>query len=296
MELVYKKNYITNKGKSKKAFFYIFLICLCVFMNHFIIVFVKVKHKIETRIYIFLFLIIFSKFILKTNIYNHHIVSLSISFIGFIFIVIIDILKFEKSDIIGNVYYFISKVGTSLYLVLIKHLTENYYMSPFDCLLYIGIGTLILNIIFDIVYSKYKYNDLNIITNMFNFSDKMIFLYSFILLNFLIIYFVFTFLIIYFFSPILLMVTDIISPMLFFIYEIKYNNKKIEEPKLLNIIFHYIGFFIILICSLIYNEIIICNFCNLNKNTCKNINERQKHEWDLLKNEENILEKEEEEK
>ena len=287
MELVLKKDYIANKGKSKMAFFNLFLISLCIVINQYLVLFSKAKHIIEIRIYIFLFLIIFSKFILKQNIYKHHIISLSISFIGFFFIIIFTLLKFEKSDIIGNIYYFISYIGFSLYIVLIKYLTENYFISPFDCLLYIGIGTLILSIIYNIIYSEINYNDLRIITNIFNFSNQMIFLYLFFLLILLIIYFVLTVLIIYYFSPILLMVADIISPMLYFIYDINYNNERIEEPKLLNIIFHYIGYFIILICSLIYNEIIICNFCDLNRDTHKYIIKRQKQELALLKNEEN---------
>ena len=91
------------------------------------------------------------------------------------------------------------------------------------------------------------------------------------------------------------MVSDIISPMLYFIYEIFINKEKIEEPKMLNIIFHYIGYFIILICSLIYNEIIICNFCDLNKYTSKYIIERQKQELASLKNNEKIFEENEKE-
>ena len=65
-----------------------------------------------------------------------------------------------------------------------------------------------------------------------------------------------------------------------------FNKEKIEEPKKLFLIFNFLGFFIILICSLIYNEIIICNFCNLNKNTIKSINERQKRELSFLRKDE----------
>ena len=43
-----------------------------------------------------------------------------------------------------------------------------------------------------------------------------------------------------------------------------------------------------MICALIYNEIIILNFCGLNKNTSKYINERQKLELLLLQNKENV--------
>ena len=74
------------------------------------------------------------------------------------------------------------------------------------------------------------------------------------------------------------MVTDIISPMIYFAYEIIK-----AEKKILNIIYYYIEYLIILICSLIYNEVIICNICVLNKYTTKFINQRQKEELDSLK-------------
>ena len=73
MELVYQKDYIANKGKSKIVFLYFFLLFLCIFINQYLMLFAEVNHLIEGKIYIFLFLIIFSKFILKQNIYRHHI-------------------------------------------------------------------------------------------------------------------------------------------------------------------------------------------------------------------------------
>ena len=49
------------------------------------------------------------------------------------------------------------------------------------------------------------------------------------------------------------------------------------------------GFFIVLLSSLIYNEIIICNFCDLDKNTKKGLEERQKQELVSLKETENEI-------
>jgi hypothetical protein len=55
------------------------------------------------------------------------------------------------------------------------------------------------------------------------------------------------------------------------IYNVGYKRK---PDKTINIIFLSIGYFIILISCLIYNEVIILNFCNLNQNTNYFINER----------------------
>ena len=67
------------------------------------------------------------------------------------------------------------------------------------------------------------------------------------------------------------MVTDIISPFLAWVVIMIEKPEARELPKA---ILDPIGYIIILFASLIYNEIIIFNFCNLNKNTTKFIEER----------------------
>ena len=73
------------------------------------------------------------------------------------------------------------------------------------------------------------------------------------------------------------MVTDIMTPFLLWIIKIN------EEETLSNKIFKGLGYFIVLIASLLYNEIIICNFCSLNKYTKKCLDKRQKEELILMK-------------
>ena len=102
-----------------------------------------------------------------------------------------------------------------------------------------------------------KSNNGYIITKDFQISDKIIYLFLFLKLLFGIIYAISMFLTIYYFSPMMLITADLIN---------------------------LIGCVIIFICSLIYNEIIILNFCGFNKNTCKYINKRQKQESLILIN------------
>ena len=79
------------------------------------------------------------------------------------------------------------------------------------------------------------------------------------------------------------MVTDIISPMLkWFVF-------KLKGEKISNIILYCLGYFIVLFGSLIYNEIIICNFFGFNKNTKKCLEERQDQESFLLKKTEKLI-------
>ena len=62
------------------------------------------------------------------------------------------------------------------------------------------------------------------------------------------------------------------SSLLWIMYLIKYSDTPI------NIILGSIGNIILLFSSLVYNEIIICNFWDLNINTKKFIKEREKEE------------------
>ena len=96
VKLIYEQNYLEHKGKSKIVFFYLFIISLFTSIEYCFVNFNKDKHIIEIRLYLFIFICIFSKVILKQNIYKHQTVSLSISIIGFIFLCIFPIINFEK--------------------------------------------------------------------------------------------------------------------------------------------------------------------------------------------------------
>ena len=91
--------------------------------------------------------------------------------------------------------------------------------------------------------------------------------------------------VIYYFSPILLTLTDSISPMLTWIINICQELPK--ENIYLTIIFNSCGYIIQLIAALIYNELIICNFCNLNEYTKKYLQERENKELVPLRETEN---------
>ena len=93
-------------------------------------------------------------------------------------------------------------------------------------------------------------------------------------------------LVIYYFSPTLFIVTDIISPLLSWIVVCIQNGEKG-----INIVFNILGYFIVFFSSLIYNEIIICNFYGFNKNTKKCIEERQREESMSLRITENNFHK-----
>ena len=240
------------------------------------------KNTFEERFYIIFFLALFSRIILKNNIYNHQILSLFISFIGLILIFIPIILVITKEDILTNIYFFFASIAFSLSLTLIKYLTHTCFLSPYFCLLFIGIVSTFITIIYFIVYSLIVYHDLSFIMDGFNFTNVktgiMFPVYIFLILIFGAFLQTFSFLVIYYFSPTLLIVTDIISPLLLWIMKIIFRGETN-----LNIILLSLGYSFALLASLIYNEIIICNFCNLYRYTKKYLEERQKEEYTILK-------------
>ena len=242
-------------------------------------------HLLQERFYYLLFIPIFSKFILQENIFKHHYFSLFIAMIGFSLLFLPVCLEIVVNDIVPNVLNFIGAVEYSLFLVLIKYLTHAYYISPFK--LGFIFGTMAFCFIFFgfLIYSLIKYHDLTYFKESLDFSyveNKFVLsLYFIAMFIFTTILHFLTLLVIFYFSAILLMVTDIISPFLLWIV------LTIEEhswKEVLKLILSPLGYIIVLFASLIYNEIIIFNFCGLNKDTKKLIEERlDKESNDLRK-------------
>ena len=160
-------------------------------------------------------------------------------------------------------------------------MSEKRLYSPFLLLLLIGTISTIITVIGYMIYSAATVGDLRYVTNIFNCRDDMYVCFG----NFydkIIIYFlinavlqILIYLVCYYFSPEVFAISDIISPYLSFL------SKVIEgkEKTVLKIVLNSIGYIIIILCSFIYNEIIVCNFCNLNENTWKAIVKKANEEY-----------------
>ena len=187
----------------------------------------------------------------------------------FLFFIIYDILLF-----FGAFLY-------SLYLVLVKYMSEIRFYSPFLLLLLIGIFSTILSVVGYMIFSYIYKGDFRYITNIFHCRDDMYVCFG----NFyvqIIIYFlintllqILIFLVCYYFSPEVFAISDIISPFLSFILSIC--EGKITNA--INIIFTAIGYIIIIFASFIYNEIIVCNFWCLNEKTWKAIDKKAEEDY-----------------
>ena len=242
------------------------------------------KHPtLEKRLYFLFFFCLINIFMFKKPIYSHQKFSLGIGFIGMaiIFTVFFFYLDYARYEYIYDVLLFFGSFLYSLYLVLVKYMAEKKYYSPFLLLLLIGTFSTVITVIGYMIYSFVTVNDLRYVTNIFHCRDDMYVCfgnyYDKIICYFLInaVLQILIFLVCYYFSPEVFAISDIISPYLSFI------SKVIEKKNtdILNIILNSIGYIIIILCSFVYNEIIVCNFCGLNENTWKAIDKKANEDY-----------------
>jgi len=269
-----------GQNNSLKILFILFIISLLfnstIICNYLIFN----KDHFEKRLYYLLLLPIFSKIILKSELFSHHqFLSLFISIIGIILLSIPTAFDVDKSELIFDILVFISTSIDSFILVMVKFLTHKYYLSPYFILLYIGFFSLIIFLLGFICYylmnnfDEFKENFIN--ESLSSVVYIILYIFFYIILN------VLSYLVIYFFSPTLLMVTDIINPIIKWIVSLI---QKEEEKGTLDIILISIGYSLVLFSSLIYNEIIILNCCGLNNKTKKYLEEKQKQELSIIDN------------
>ena len=222
----------------------------------------KGKTIFEIRIYHVIFNTIFCKIILGYPIYRHQLLSLILILIGWIFISIPIFIKLTTNDIYYNVLFFFGAIFYPLYLVLLKYIIENYFISVYLDMFFIGVTLLIISTILTIINSAMVYSNMYDLINIFDFAyDKLLIFLAFA--SGTIVKYIFC-VIIDKFSPNIFVLTNVISSIITWIYNVGYKKKPETTP---NLVCLSIGYFIILISCLIYNEIIVLHFCKLNQNT-----------------------------
>jgi len=283
--------YIYNEASKKsllKKCILIIVIGFLITLFELLSIFSHGHNLFQERLYFLIFIPLFSKWILKENFFRHHYFSLLIAIGGIILLILPTCFEFKVSDIIPNVMHLIGAVGYSLFLVIIKYLTHVHYISPFKLSLIFGFISIGFIFFAFLIYTLIKYHDFTYFIESVDFSNVenklLVILYFILTFIFATALQFFTLLVIFYFSPILLMVTDIISPMLL------WAALQIRNPgELPDIVLNPVGFSIVLFASLIYNEIIIFNFCGLNKDTKKFIEERLNEESKEIRKTENDL-------
>ena len=233
-------------------------------------------HKtLEKRLYFLFFFCLINIFLFKKPFYRHQKFALAIAFVGMVMIFALFFIYLNKSnyDYIYDVLLFFGSFLYSLYLVLVKYMSENKGYSPFLLLFLIGIISTAATVVGFLILSHVRLGNINYVSNIFHCRQDIFVcfgnLYEYIIGYFLInaVLQILIFLVCYYFSPEVFAISDIISPFLSCITNIA----KGKEKFVVKMVFDIIGYIIITIGSFIYNEIIVCNFWDLNKNTWKSI-------------------------
>ena len=233
-------------------------------------------HKtLEKRLYFLFFFCLINIFLFKKPFYRHQKFALAIAFVGMVIIFALFFRYLNKSnyDYIYDVLLFFGSFLYSLYLVLVKYMSENKGYSPFLLLFLIGIISTAATVVGFLILSNARLGNINYVSNIFHCRPDIFVcfgnLYDYIIGYFLInaVLQILIFLVCYYFSPEVFAISDIISPFLSCITNIA----KGKEKFVVKMVFDIIGYIIITIGSFIYNEIIVCNFWDLNKNTWKSI-------------------------
>lgn len=230
------------------------------------------KYNIQNLIEL-LFLVIFSVIFLKFTVYSHQIVSIIIIaiclLVFFINTVIYDHLGIIK--ILDEVIYYTAiQFFYCLSNVLGKIYLNKYFDNIYIFLLYVGLISLILVIIAGIVF---LFVDLGEKFQIFQAFKKINIFYFFLDIFLSSLYQIGLWLTIYYFSPCHYIIFETIGNILDVTYTIikdKNYFKKNEQ------IFFIALYPIILFIVLVFNEIIILNFCGLNYNTKIEIMKRER--------------------
>ena len=292
----YLVNSIENYKKRdlKKILIVVFMPFLIIIYNMSIAY--GVKHpQLEKRVYFLLFITLINVFIFKKQIYKHQKLALIITLIGIIpiytsFFVYLDTNIYKVHF---DIILFTGSLCYSIYLVFIKYLTTNKQMSVFLLLLYQGILCTVYTLVIFSVISLAAKGDFTYITNIFNCNETNYSCVSKLYIK-IIFYFILNtvlqaliFLVVYIFSPELFAISDIFSPLFSFIAQ--WIQEK--EKNGIKIFLYVLGYLIIALGAFIYNEIIVCNFCGLNQNTWKAIDQKAyedtfcknlRNTWDIM--------------
>lgn len=231
------------------------------------------KSMIEKRMGFAILVPILYHFLIK-KLHRHHFFALIISWIGYTFLVLEFILTENKPGFLINCSHLLFTIPFSFSLIFIKSLFDYYFVSPFTFLFWDGIFCIINSFLVAFIQSLWKggfdffkknLNSLGLV------PDKVVFFYLSLQIVFSFFYYLMNSLTIYYFSPFLLVLTDILSPLFLFI--ISFYNKNIDTPSYLLAI-RFFGYFVIIFGASILNEIIILNCWGLNKDTHVNIIKR----------------------
>jgi hypothetical protein len=284
------KSDLKKERVAKKVMYIGFLIAILLILNIFNIIFRDIfsdegwnfiLHIGKQSFGVFfeiIFFITLSIYAMKYKIYRHHFVSLIVILLNLILLMISFIICFPDCTIQTIIYYFFYSFLFCLYCILGKKYLNLFSNSPYNIMLSIGIVSILILFIFDIImFSLFDNND--------NYINKYGIILGFKKMTNILSIYVFIFdvicnffsniglwLTIYYYSPFHYIISESMSEYLFILYDFIIFKR---DYKFSDIILYTIIYIINFTFFLIFNEIIILKFCGLNYNIKENIEERE---------------------
>ena len=276
------KKYYTKANKKRKM--RIIKLSILISILDFLALYINVTYNIiitaanfvikKVTISSDVFFNVISKFALSTlilhlPIYRHHYLSLAINIILLIVFLIFDILKItEAKEIIFGLKRIISLVLYSLEDIYAKILLSYDSISPYTYLFYRGIYLNILSLLYSIIFIFVKLPDEKgvkscIFTRLWKVYEHRLNILLYIILLF----------VNYLFNQNVLLIIDKFSPIHYAVgtvletfgsFIITTFDGKVEVGEFF---YKFVIYFISILAALIYNEIIVLNFCGFQKYT-----------------------------
>ena len=276
-------NNLLIKNKIKKLFLNIlFLIILCctgIFCYNFSYLFSNKNYnnpKQSVGIFFTIFeYALFSVLLIKLKLYKHHFVSAGIIGLILLILFIITIFYMNKGYIFKAIlYYFFNSLCYGLHDVLCKKYMDIFYKNAYFLMMVSGLINIIGLLIYELI--TYYYNpDIGGILNGFQNNISSISNFFIFILNIILQWaeHIGIFLTIYYFSPCHYFISRYFSEYINYLLKAKDRGKDFYST--INIVIFSIAFFINFFCTLIFNEVLIINFWNLDYNTKKRIQQRE---------------------
>ena len=270
-----------NANNKCKIFLYLIIISFLevIFKVENIISLTK-KDLIEIKLGFTIFVPILSYIFLKAKYHRHHLVSTIIGLFGFIFILLSLLYSKEEISLSFQLIHFFTSFPFSLSIIVIKYMFIHYFIGPFAFQFLDGILCIVFSFIYIIIKCLIIVRDFDLfIKNLSHlyiiFENIKMFLLFVLVIVLTFAYHAAKAVSLYFFTPALLVMTDILSPVFSWIIDFIYNKIKGEndiDPRYA--IFKSIGYIFLIIAYILFNEVIICHFWNLDYYTTKKIEER----------------------
>ena len=279
-EIFNLKKKLKKKRKIKSFIFLLILSAINLFCYVYIFLFEKTKYEFAKQsigVFFFIgFYSLLSFLILKQKFYKHHFVSLIVIAIILLILFIISIFYTDKNNILHSfLYYIIFTFDFSLFNTLGKKYFNDYYNTPYFMLFIVGTINAFLLLLYDI-FAYYFNKDISGVIigfqkNIKNISDVFEFILDLILDFILNLGIQLT---IYYFSPCHYFISEYCVQYINYLINSRKSNEDFYSN--INIMIFSIAFFINFFWCLVFNEVIILNFWNLDYNTKKRIKERMK--------------------